>query len=239
VAQTANSGPPTQADAISLYDGTVPLDVTFRLRVRTSPFLRLQLYLKRGFDIAASIFLIALVSPLLAASMLAVRLSSKGPVLFSQLRWGLRESHFTCLKIRSMYLEQAERPAGYCTSDRPGLLRKMKDDSRVTRIGSILRKTSIDELPQLFNVLHGDMSIVGPRPLMLHMLDPFPEIRAARCVVRPGITGLWQIRNRVHNTSVMDMLADDSEYIACFNLLLDLRILLATPLVVVHGKGAH
>jgi len=106
-------------------------------------------------------------------------------------------------------------------------------------VGALLRKTSIDELPQLFNVLKGEMSLVGPRPLMVHMLEPFPEIREVRSIMRPGITGLWQIRNRAHNTSVMTMIADDAEYIAGFSLLLDLEILLLTPWELIRGHGAH
>jgi exopolysaccharide production protein ExoY len=240
--QLSNTQRPAIAGPVTpLYIGAVRVDRIFQQRARTSPVFRSQLCLKRGFDIVASALLIVIFSPLLLMSMLAVRLSSKGPMIFSQLRWGLKQRHFTCLKIRSMYLNQLDIPSPLYTSkiDRQGLLWKRKHDPRVTRIGAVLRRTSIDELPQLFNVLRGDMSIVGPRPLVLHMLDPFPEIRDVRCVVRPGITGLWQIRNRANNTSVMDMLADDSEYIASFNLLLDVKILLATPLVVLRGGGAH
>jgi lipopolysaccharide/colanic/teichoic acid biosynthesis glycosyltransferase len=140
-----------------------------------------------------------------------------------------------------MYVDQAAK-LGREQSEvekRKGILLKMKDDPRVTPIGAFLRRSSIDELPQLFNVLIGDMSIVGPRPLMIHMMEPFPEIRAVRSVVRPGLTGLWQIRNRANNTSVTDMIADDTEYIANIGLLLDLRILLATPWELIRGTGAH
>lgn len=114
----------------------------------------------------------------------------------------------------------------------------MNRDPRVTSLGRWLRRTSIDELPQLFNVLRGDMSFVGPRPLVLPMLEPFHEARAARCAVRPGITGLWQIRNRHNNTHVCHMIADDTEYIRNFSIALDMRILLATPGEVLKGTGA-
>jgi len=120
-----------------------------------------------------------------------------------------------------------------------GVLLKLKNDPRVTSIGKLLRRTSIDELPQLFNVLRGDMSIVGPRPLVLHMMEPFPEIRAVRSVIRPGLTGLWQTRCRANNTSVMDMIDHDAEYIATFSLWLDLKIILATPGELLRGTGAH
>jgi lipopolysaccharide/colanic/teichoic acid biosynthesis glycosyltransferase len=224
-----------------LYIGTIRIDEIFERKTRASAIFRLQLDLKRIFDIVASALLILIVSPIMLASMLAVRLSSSGPILFSQLRWGLGQRHFRCFKIRSMYVERSENPRNsqFSPADSPGVLQKMKNDPRVTPVGNILRKTSIDELPQLINVFLGDMSIVGPRPLVLHMLDPFPQIREARCIIRPGITGLWQLRNRANNTSVMYMLADDCEYIARFNLLLDFKILLATPLAVIRGSGAH
>jgi lipopolysaccharide/colanic/teichoic acid biosynthesis glycosyltransferase len=120
-----------------------------------------------------------------------------------------------------------------------GILLKMKNDPRVTPLGKLFRRTSIDELPQLLNVLRGDMSIVGPRPMVIHMMDPFPEIREVRSVIRPGLTGLWQIRNRANNTSIMCMIADDVEYIAKLSLMLDLKIILATPWELIRGTGAH
>jgi len=120
-----------------------------------------------------------------------------------------------------------------------GILYKQKDDGRVTWIGKVIRKTSIDELPQLFNVLRGDMSIVGPRPLVPFMLAPYPEFRAIRSMVRPGITGLWQIRDRENNTSAEFMITHDTEYIENYTFLLDIKILAETPLVVLSGRGAY
>jgi lipopolysaccharide/colanic/teichoic acid biosynthesis glycosyltransferase len=120
-----------------------------------------------------------------------------------------------------------------------GILFKPKDDPRVTRLGALLRKTSIDELPQLFNVLTGDMSLVGPRPLMLHMLDPYPELRRARGLVRPGITGLWQVSARENNETALQMAHYDLAYIREFSLWNDLLIFLRTPAAVLFGRGAH
>jgi lipopolysaccharide/colanic/teichoic acid biosynthesis glycosyltransferase len=120
-----------------------------------------------------------------------------------------------------------------------GILYKVKNDSRVTWVGKIIRKTSIDELPQLFNVLFGDMSIIGPRPLVPFMLKNMPEFTDIRCLVRPGITGLWQIRDRVNNTSAKFMIKHDVEYIENYSLLLDAKILLATPVVVFKAEGAY
>jgi lipopolysaccharide/colanic/teichoic acid biosynthesis glycosyltransferase len=173
--------------------------------------------------------------------MIAVRLSSPGKALFSQTRMGLNERHFQCLKIRTMYDGRGKPSSRGEGLDEivPGIVQKLSRDPRVTRVGLILRRTSIDELPQLFNVLVGHMSLVGPRPLMLHMIEPFPEIRRARCVVRPGLTGLWQVRNRPLNTNVIYMVADDAEYIKKFSLWLDLKILMTTPWVVIRGRGAQ
>jgi exopolysaccharide production protein ExoY len=123
-------------------------------------------------------------------------------------------------------------------SEQQGLLFKTRNDPRVTRVGALLRKTSIDELPQLLNVVRGEMSVVGPRPLVPHMLDPFPELRRIRSQVRPGITGLWQVSARHLNTSALQMAPYDLEYIKKFSLWLDLRILLKTPAAVLLAKGA-
>lgn len=220
-----------------LFFHAVRLDAHFKRHVSESSAFRLQLRLKRTCDILLSSLLIVVCSPLLLAAFLAVRLSSRGPVIFSQLRWGFDQRQFRCYKIRTMFLDRDSQQSPDEKSR--GILHKPRNDPRVTAVGALLRKTSIDELPQLFNVLKGEMSLVGPRPLMVHMLEPFPEIREVRSIMRPGITGLWQIRNRAHNTSVMTMIADDAEYIAGFSLLLDLEILLLTPWELIRGHGAH
>ncbi|MFO1476868.1 MAG: sugar transferase [Verrucomicrobiota bacterium] len=119
-----------------------------------------------------------------------------------------------------------------------GVLVKHVRDPRVTPIGRVLRSTSIDELPQLMNVLRGEMSLVGPRPLLPFMLAPFPAFARARAIVRPGLTGLWQIRERHNNTSALCMLPHDLEYIRRFSLWRDLVILCRTPWVVITQKGA-
>lgn len=229
----------TAYSSLNLYG--VRVDAHFWGKVTTSANFRATLRLKRLIDILFSFLLIVLLLPVLVIAFLAVRLSSKGPFLFSQPRWGLNEEHFQCYKVRSMYIDQAARLAQPQSEEekQSGLLQKMKNDPRVTPVGAFLRRTSIDELPQLFNVLLGDMSIVGPRPLMIHMMQPYGEIRAVRCVVRPGLTGLWQIRHRANNTSVMQMIQDDVEYIKNLSLLLDFKILCATPGELLRGTGAH
>jgi exopolysaccharide production protein ExoY len=218
-----------------------PIHVFFRKRVAESGAFRFHLRAKRLFDLAASSLLIVLLLPMFLLCYLAVRLTSRGPFIFSQPRWGLEGQRFFCHKMRTMDMDKARAVESLQSSaDRErGILLKMRRDPRVTRVGNLLRRSSLDELPQLFNVLVGDMSMVGPRPLMIHMMSGLPEIREARSVVRPGITGLWQIRNRANNTSVLNMIDDDAEYIANLSLWLDLRILLATPSAVLFTDGAH
>ena len=212
----------------------------FRLKLLTRPGFRWQMRIKRVIDVIGSLTLILMLAPLMLVSAGLVGCTSRGGVFFTQRRWGLREREFVCYKLRSMYsgpqkLVEAASEGKLV----PGVLVKLKNDPRVTPVGRVIRKWSIDELPQLFNVLMGDMSLAGPRPLVVHMMTPYPEIRSWRCLVKPGITGLWQLRNREKNTSVLDMVNDDREYIENFSLALDLRILLATLPAVLRGTGAH
>jgi lipopolysaccharide/colanic/teichoic acid biosynthesis glycosyltransferase len=201
---------------------------------------RWQLALKRGLDIVGSLTLLVLLLPLLLVVAVLIRLTSPGPILFSQPRWGRRGRLFSCYKFRSMVVRQetALDPSEVSRIQQTGELVKLKRDPRVTLIGSLIRMTSVDELPQLFNVLKGDMSLVGPRPLMTQMLEPYPELRAVRGLVRPGLTGLWQIRDRRNNSSVLFMAAHDLEYIRRFSFWNDVKILAATLPVVVSRDGA-
>jgi exopolysaccharide production protein ExoY len=200
---------------------------------------RVQLLLKRAFDWAAAAVGLLLLAPALILIGLLVRLSSRGPAIFSQPRAGYRDTAFVMYKFRSMRNEPDPAiAAAQQSAAARGVLLKQENDPRITRIGRFLRSTSLDELPQLLNVLKGDMSVVGPRPLVPFMLDPYPEFRKARALVRPGITGLWQVRDRDHNTSAVPMMPHDLEYIRSLSLRLDLRILLRTFLVVGTRKGA-
>lgn len=201
-----------------------------------------QLILKRAFDITASSLLIIFFSPILITVAVIIKLTSKGAILYSNERVGYRGINFRCYKFRSMVTDQSSKKSDYevaLAGQELGILHKVKNDSRITWIGKIIRKTSIDELPQLFNVLKGDMSIIGPRPLVPFMLKHLPEFKEVRCLVRPGITGLWQIRDRVNNTSAEYMIEHDTEYIENYSLMLDARILLKTPIVVITGEGAY
>jgi len=200
-----------------------------------------QIVLKRTFDIFLSLILILSLSPILLIVAVLIKLSSRGPILYSNERVGYRGIHFRCFKFRSMVTDQSIK-SDYevaIAGQEKGILHKVKNDTRVTWIGKVIRKTSIDELPQLFNVLLGDMSIIGPRPLVPFMLKHLPEFREVRCLVRPGITGLWQIRDRINNTSAEFMIEHDTEYIENYSLYMDLKILVKTPLVVVTGEGAY
>ena len=205
------------------------VDVTYRRRM-AAPAMRLQLLGKRAFDIAASATLLVVTAPLIVCGAAATMLSSPGHPFFAAKRWGAGDRLFRCLKLRTMRVDQEALLAKAGLNDRgpQGRLLVFERDPRITPVGAFLRKTSIDELPQLWNVLRGEMSMIGPRPLSPYMLAEYPAVRSARGVMRPGISGLWQIRNRMKNASVLDMLEDDGEYVATFDLRLDLRIALAT-----------
>jgi lipopolysaccharide/colanic/teichoic acid biosynthesis glycosyltransferase len=187
---------------------------------------------KRCVDVVAASLAIVFASPLLIAAAVAIRLSSPGPALFRQERRGRHARLFVMYKFRTM-VATASVPT---RSD--GALLKRRRDPRVTRVGAWLRRTSIDELPQLFNVIRGEMSLVGPRPLVPHMLEPYPEFHAIRALVRPGITGLWQIRDREHSTNASFMMAHDLEYIETMSVWRDLRILAATIGAVASARGS-
>lgn len=203
---------------------------------------KFQVFLKRLFDVVVSSLLIICFSPILIITAILIKLTSPGPLFYTNERVGYRGIHFRCFKFRSMVTDQSKKREDYqvaLAGQEKGILHKVKNDSRVTWIGRIIRKTSIDELPQLFNVLRGDMSIIGPRPLVPFMLKHLPEFKEIRSMVRPGITGLWQIRDRVNNTSAEYMIEHDTEYVENFSLLLDLKILMKTPVVVITGEGAY
>lgn len=203
---------------------------------------KIEIFLKRAFDIFASSLLIICLSPILIITAILVKLTSNGPVLYSNERVGYRGIHFRCFKFRSMVTDQSIKKADYevaLAGQQKGILHKVKNDTRITWVGKIIRKTSIDELPQLFNVFKGDMSIIGPRPLVPFMLKNYPEFKEIRSMVRPGITGLWQIRDRENNTSAEFMIDHDTEYVENFSLMLDIKILFKTPIVVITGEGAY
>src|SRR3954451_10587456 len=187
-----------------------------------------QLILKRTFDIIVAGLLIVLLFPILLLIAILIKLSSKGNVLYSNERVGYHGKNFHCYKFRSMVSDHSKIAKAHkeaLDQQQKGILLKLQDDPRVTWIGKLIRRSSIDELPQLFNVLTGDMSLVGPRPVVPFMLAHLPEFTAIRCMVRPGITGLWQVRDRANNTSAEFMIEHDTEYVRNYSLMMDLKIL--------------
>jgi exopolysaccharide production protein ExoY len=160
----------------------------------------------------------------------AILVSSGRPVLHLARRWGKDDRQFTCYKLRTMHRDgdAVLEAHGLAARGATGETLTYERDPRIGRLGGLLRRLSIDELPQLINVLRGDMSLIGPRALVISMMADLPDIRQARSVVRPGLTGLWQVRARRKNVSVHDMIDDDLEYIRTFSLWLDVRIALLT-----------
>jgi lipopolysaccharide/colanic/teichoic acid biosynthesis glycosyltransferase len=208
---------------------------------------------KRVMDIAGSLILIVLSAPVLLATALAVKLSSKGPILFRQQRIGQFGKPFTFLKFRSMYADNdpavhqryvmqliAGRAPRHATSDAGDSVGvyKLTKDQRITRVGGFLRRTSLDELPQLFNVLKGDMSLVGPRPAITYEVVAYETWHRRRVLeVKPGITGLWQVHGR-GRVPFDEMVRLDLRYAREWSPWLDLKILLRTPRAVIIGDGA-
>ena len=162
--------------------------------------------------------------------MAAIWLSSGRPILHRAARWGLDESQFICLKLRTMHRDgdAIMKARGLPVTGPAGETLTYDPDPRIVPFGTMFRRLSIDELPQLLNVLRGDMSLIGPRALVISMLADVPDIRRARSVMRPGLSGLWQVRARAKNVSVFDMIDDDLDYIRNFSLWLDLRIAIRT-----------
>jgi len=230
---------PGVAEGVSETASSAPEALDVKTLAEALRQKRRQLILKRLFDFGAASLGLLLLAPALLLIALLIRCGSPGPIIFRQARVGRHGKPFVMFKFRTMRAQVGSAEAqAQAAAASAGILVKGKDDARVTSIGRFLRSTSLDELPQLFNVLKGDMSFVGPRPLLAFMLAGHPEFAAARALVRPGITGLWQIHERENNTSARVMMPYDLEYISQFNLRSDFAILIRTPFVVVGGHGA-
>jgi len=215
-------------------------------------FTSLKRLAKRIFDIAGALFGIVIASPLMLIITVCIKLSSPGPAFFRQERIGLLGRRFTFLKFRSMVTNADQTiHEGYITDLINGQhskinrgtetqpLYKINDDPRVTRLGHILRKTSLDELPQLFNILKGDMSIVGPRPPIPYELEKYRLWHCSRVFeVKPGLTGLWQVSGR-SRTSFDDMVRLDLQYADHWSFWLDIKIILKTFRAVLSTAGAY
>ena len=211
--------------------------LTERLSVRHLPC-------KRAFDILFSLMVLILGAPFFLLIAVALFLSSPGPILYTQTRIGRGGRRFRCLKFRTMYRGADERLKRLLTSD-PALQEewqqhhKLKNDPRITKVGALLRKTSLDELPQFWNVLRGEMSIVGPRPVVSDEIEKHYRWRATHILsVRPGITGLWQVSGR-SDASYEKRIALDEESAASHTLLLDLKLIAKTIPLIASTLGAY
>jgi len=213
---------------------------------------RLPIVAKHAIDIAGSSLLLVLLSPVFALIALAIKLTSKGPVIFEQERLGQFGIKFKCLKFRTMYTNNDSKIhreyvqsfiTGQTNTAQPNgaevTVYKLTNDPRVTPVGRFLRKTSLDEFPQFWNVLRGEMSLVGPRPPVPYEFEMYDFWHRRRVLeLKPGVTGLWQVNGR-SRTCFDDMVRLDLRYSQTWSLWLDLKILLATPFAVVAGDGAH
>jgi lipopolysaccharide/colanic/teichoic acid biosynthesis glycosyltransferase len=188
--------------------------------------LAAQLYLKRLLDLMGSLLVLLFASPLFIFTAAWIRMSMGSPVLFRQQRPGLNERPFEILKFRTMTNER----------DSDGIL--LPDEARLTPVGALIRKYSLDELPQFLNVLKGEMSLVGPRPLLMKYLSRYNARQAKRHYVKPGITGLTQISGR-NALDWEEKFRLDTWYVENWSLLLDIRILLNTVTTVFRGRGIH
>jgi lipopolysaccharide/colanic/teichoic acid biosynthesis glycosyltransferase len=198
----------------------------------------------RTLDLVAALGLVVVLCPLLVLVALIVRLDSPGPAIYRQRRLGRNQEPFSVAKFRTMRVDcDAARHRAHVErmivdadrDDRP--MAKLERDDRVTRVGGLLRRTSIDELPQLWNVLRGEMSLVGPRPPIQYEVDKYPAEAFRRFAVRPGLTGLWQVSGR-STLTFQEMIELDNEYVEARSLPLNLKILLFTIPTVIHGRGA-
>ena len=194
---------------------------------------------KRTFDVIVSSLLLLILSPMVIAIALAVKLSSRGPVLYRSMRPGIGQMPFACLKFRTMYIDADERQAALEElNEADGALFKIREDPRLTPVGRLLRRFSMDELPQLINVLRGEMSLVGPRPLPERDFELLADWHRKRYLVLPGITGLWQVSGR-SELDFDDLVHLDFIYLERWSLALDLAILLKTIPAVLMQRGAY
>ncbi len=224
--------------------GVIELGSVLLIEVRGLEFTRVQQVIKRVFDLSVSLVVVPLLAPLMLSLALAIRITSRGAILYVAPRVGRGGRYFPFYKFRSMVAgAEAQRQAVSDENEREGHLFKIRRDPRVTRVGRFMRRFSLDELPQLLNVLRGEMSLVGPRPLPVTDLEPDGLSREYRFWARqrvrvpPGVSGLWQIRGR-SDLSFEEMLRLDIAYVRHWNIWLDVKILLQTIPAVLKGRGA-
>ena len=216
-------------------------NVSFLARAATRAMMQVtgQQVANRIMDVTVAGTALVALAPLLAATAIAIKLDSKGSVLFRQTRVGKNGKTFSMLKFRSMQSNaEAQQAAVSGSSDREGVCFKAPRDPRITRVGSFIRRASVDELPQIINVLRGEMSIVGPRPALPREVALYPARALGRLAVKPGITGIWQVSGRA-DVSFEKMVEMDLAYASTRTLTLDLILILLTFRAVISGRGAY
>lgn len=216
----------------------IPGEAVPLFELRPPVFDGFDFFLKRSFDLVGSALLLLVLSPVLLGIAAAVRVTSRGPALYLSVRPGIGGRPFGCLKFRTMYADADQRQADLeSLNEASGALFKIRDDPRMTPVGRLLRRHSLDELPQLLNVLRGQMSLVGPRPLPLRDYEQLEDWHRKRYLVLPGITGLWQVSGR-SDLEFDDLVRLDFLYIERWSIFLDLVILLKTLPAVLFRRGA-
>ncbi len=185
---------------------------------------------KRLFDIIFSLFAIIITSPIMIITAIAIKLDSTGPAIFKQVRVGKNGRHFKIWKFRSMYVNAEEMKSQLMDMNqvKDGMMFKIKEDPRITRVGKFIRKTSIDELPQFFNVLFGSMSVVGTRPPTIDEVKKYSVRQWRRISIKPGITGMWQVSGRSSITNFSEVVELDTEYIDNWSIWMDIKVILMT-----------
>ncbi|WP_025321940.1 sugar transferase [Deferrisoma camini] len=216
-------------------DDPVPVVTYYRMTLDPT-----QLFLKRMLDVVGSLVGLGITAVLFPFVALAIKLDSPGPIFFRQKRVGQNGRLFTCYKFRTMYVDAEERKRELLAkNEMKGAIFKIKNDPRITRVGRFLRKTSIDELPQFWNVLKGEMSLVGTRPPTPDEVAQYEEWHRARICIKPGLTGMWQTSGR-NEVSDFDKICElDTQYIDRWSIWLDLKLIAKTVAVVVAGLGAR
>lgn len=201
---------------------------------------KLYLFIKRFIDIIGSLSGLILLSPIMLIIAIAIKIEDpKGKVIFGHMRVGKDGKMFPCLKFRSMFANAEEMKKNFTEEQKREYAEtfKLKDDPRITKVGNFIRKTSLDELPQLFNILKGDMTIVGPRPIVTDELEFYGEKEEYYKAVKPGLTGLWQVSGR-SDTTYDERVAFDMKYVTTRNTFKDLYIIFMTVIKVLKREGA-
>ena len=228
---------PLGADSSKVYYTAFPKMPLMVLS--TTPLHNFQIIVKNIIDFSAALTLLTLLSPIMLLIAALIKVNSQGPIFYSQIRCGLNGRRFKMHKFRSMYVDADQRLNELLTQNQhDGPVFKMKNDPRVTGVGYWLRKLSLDELPQLINVLQGTMSLIGPRPPLPHEVFSYKSSQRRRLSVVPGITGLWQVSGR-SDIDFQKWIELDLYYIDNWSLWLDFKIFLKTIPVVLQGKGAY